>query len=249
MRNRTKNKRRDEAYFADLQSRLERRTERLIERQLARFSSDTEEGKKILVAFVDRSSERRKNLHIKPEFTPQVVAVCQQILSFGMAGLGLVVAFWAKLVDIAPFWQAVIKTASVISLNLTAVSFFVLVWFFVQARSRYPFLFLERLGNATPFFYYETLSRRWHYRPLSTTYQILEANRRYLSDFGTFAQKLVDEDKSLLQRAKYELQQYYLLIVYQGFLDQFEMQLEHIFLYGSVAGVLSAVVVCWWVLF
>ena len=241
-------RRRKESDFAALQDRIERYAERQINKQLHRFPSGSDEEKRHFEAFIDRLSDRRKNLHIKPEFTPQVVGVCQQILAFGIAGLGLVVAFGTRLGDVAPFWQSVIKAACLIALNLTAISFFVLVWFFVQARSRYPFLFLERLGNAPPFFYYETLSRSWRFRPLSRAPGIFKANRNYLSDLSSFAKKLVDEDQDPIQRARYELQQYYLLIVYQGYLDQYEMQLEHIFLYCSVSGVLSALVVCWWLL-
>jgi hypothetical protein len=241
-------RRRKESDFAALQDRIERCAEREITKQLRRFPSGSDEEKKHFEAFIDRVTDRRKNLHIKPEFTPQVVGVSQQILAFGMAGLGLVVAFGTRLGDVAPFWQSVIKAAFLIALDLTAISFIVLVWFFVQARSRYPFLFLKRMGNAPPFFYYETLNRSWHFRPLSGSTGIFRSNRNYLGDFSKFAKTLVDEDQDPIQRARYELQQYYLLIVYQGFLDQYEMQLEHIFLYCSVSGVLSALVVCWWLL-
>jgi len=238
-----------ERYWADLQRAWEQETVQLIDKQLSRFDSGSPEGKKSLEIFIERLADRRKNLHIKPEFTPQVVGVCQQILAFGMAGLGLIVAFWSRLTDLAPFWQAVAKTGFLISLNLTGIAFAVLIWFFVQARSRYPFLFLERFGNAVPFFYYETLRRRWRYSPLLTRRGIARTNRDYLSDFAGFTETLIDEDKDLTKRARYELQQYFLLIAYQGYLDQYEMQLEHLFLYCSIAGVSSAVVVCWWLLF
>jgi hypothetical protein len=240
--------RRTESEFAALQARIERHAEQEIQNQLQRYPLETKEGRKQLEAFIDRISDRRKNLNIKPEFTPQVVGVCQQILAFGMAGLGLVVAFGTRIADAAPFWQSVIKMAFLFALNLTAIAFFVLVWFFVQARSRYPFLFLERLGNAPPFFYYETLSRTWKYSPISTVGGIFQANQKYLEDFTGFAKKLVDEDHDPIQRAKYELQQYFLLIVYQGYLDQYEMQLEHIFLYASLSAVLSALVIWRWLL-
>jgi hypothetical protein len=128
----------------------------------------------------------------------------------------------ARLDNLAPFWQSIIKLALLISLNLTGIAFVVLVWFFVQARSRYPFLFLEFLGNAPPFFYYETLSRTRSYSPLSRVPGIFRANLLYLRDLTKFARTLVDEDQDPITRARYELQQYYLLIVYQGYLDQYE---------------------------
>lgn len=236
-------RRRTESDFASVQARIELLVEQEIDRQLQRFPLKTQTGKDQLEAFINRISERRKNLQVKPEFTPQVVGVCQQILAFGIAGLGLVVAFGARIADAAPFWQSVIKAGFLLSLNLTVIAFLVLVWFFVQARTRYPFLFLERLGNAPPFFYYETLRRTWRYNPLPTLREVFRANCNYLKDLESFAKKLVDEDQDPLKRAKYELQQYFLLIVYQGYLDQYEMQLEHLFLYGSVSGALSILVI------
>ncbi len=237
-----------EAVLADRLRKLEEDTETQITQELAKFDKAAA-PEQALKDFIARLSDRRQNLHIKPEFTPQVVAAAQQILSFGMAGLGLIVAFWSKVADLAPFWQAVVQTALLVSLNLTLVSFVVLVWFFIQARSRYPFLLLERWGNAATFFYYETLERDWRYWPFRGRHGILKTNERYLRDFQKFSRMLVKENDDLRQQVRNELKQYYLLIAYQGYLDQYEMQLEHIFLYGSVCGVTSALLACWWLLF
>jgi hypothetical protein len=219
------------------------RAEKEIRRQLARFDTTSDIGKCRLATFIQRVSDRRNALHIKPEFTPEVVGVCKQIVAFGAALLGLAIAFFPRLTDVAPFWQSVVGAAALLTVNLTGIALFVLVWFFVQARSRYPFLYLERMGNAMPFFYYQTLDRHRSYKPLPSTKGILSANRFFLTDLRKFARNLVDEDEDVLTRARHELQQYYLLIVYQGYLDQYEMQLVHIFVYASLASLLSILIV------
>src|SRR5262249_15893018 len=144
-----------EAYLADLQIRLEQRAEREINRQLARFDSQTEDAKKEYRAFIDRLAERRKGLSVKPEFTSEVVGICKEIVAFGAALLGLLIAFFPRLTELSSFWRSMLGLAALLTLDLTAVSLLVMIWFFVQARSRYPFLYLNSLGNAPPFFYYE----------------------------------------------------------------------------------------------
>jgi hypothetical protein len=232
---------RNEAYLADLQIRLEQRAERGINRQLAQFDSETEEGKKEYQAFIDRLAERRKGLTVEPEFTSEVVGICKQILAFGAALLGLLIAFFPRLTELSSFWRSMLGLAALLTLDLTAISFLVLIWFFVQARSRYPFLYLNNLGNAPPFFYYETLSRRRPYSPIPSKRGVVHGNKFYLADLVKFGDTLIRETKDLRLRARHELQQYYLLIVYQGYLDQYEMQLVHIFVYGSLASVAASI--------
>jgi hypothetical protein len=48
-------RKRDEAYFADLQSRLEMRAEKEIRRQLARFDTTSDIGKCRLATFISKS--------------------------------------------------------------------------------------------------------------------------------------------------------------------------------------------------
>lgn len=237
-------KKRSEASLADLQSRLEQRAEREINRQLAGLDSQSEDGKKDFEAFVESLAERRKGLSVKPEFTSEVVGVCKQILAFGAALLGLLIAFFPRLTELSSFWRSILGLAAVLTLDLTAISLLVMIWFFVQARSRYPFLYLNRLGNARPFFYYETLSRRRPYSPLPSNQGVVSSNKFYLADLVSFSDALIQETKDIHMRAKHELQQYYLLIVYQGYLDQYEMQLIHIFVYGSLAS-LAASLLTW----
>jgi hypothetical protein len=196
-----------------------------------------------LDAIIEKVSQRRQQLHVKPEFTPQVVSASQQILSFGAAGLGLLVAFANRLEEMSPFYLRVVKLTGLFYLDLTVASFLVLILFFFQSRCRYPFLFLKQLGNAVPFFYYETLPRsRWtHWMPLKSAKGVLEANRQYLEGFAKFTDHSLDESK--MGRARNELQQCFLLIAYQGYLDQFEMQLTHLFLYTVIAGLFSVLAI------
>jgi hypothetical protein len=183
---------------------------------------------------------RRSNLDVKPEFTPTVISACQQILAFGGAGLAVVATFSGRLVDLnwSATWVKVLAVLASFYLNLIIVAFITLVWFFIQARTRYPFLFLQHLGNAVPYFYYRTLSRDHTWWPVRTWKGIARANAQYLDDLVAFVEYHANEDKR--SRLKSELCQYFLLIVYQGYLDQFEMQLVHLFLFGLIGNLIAS---------
>ena len=237
----TRIRRRDEAHLVRLQTWLEQRASREIQQHLSRFDVSTEDGKKQFEAFTAQMVERRKSLSVKPEFTSEVVGICKQILAFGATLLGLIIAFFPRLTELSEFWRSILGLTTLLTLDLTVVSLLVLVWFFIQARSRYPFLYLQKLGNAPPFFYYETLNRRRPYSPLPSALGVFSGNKYYLTDLKKFSQTLVEEAQDPLLRARHELQQYYLLIVYQGYLDQYEMQLVHIFVYGSLASIVASV--------
>ena len=62
-----------ERYWADLQRAWEQETVQLIDKQLEPLRFWFPGGEKSLETFIERLADRRKNLHIKPEFTPQVV--------------------------------------------------------------------------------------------------------------------------------------------------------------------------------
>src|SRR5687768_12407860 len=112
-------------------------------------------------------------------------------------------------------WVNALSLFGIFYLNLILVSLATLVWFFFQARTRYPFLFLRVFGNTVPYFYYETVSRDHSWWPLPTRGQIARANRLYLTDFEKYARYNVEE--KLEDQLKVELKQSFLLIVYQGY--------------------------------
>lgn len=202
---------------------------------------DNDEQKAIYEKLLREMCDRRDRLHIKPEFTPDIVKVCSGILAFGAAGLGLSLAFANNIDLLTSFGKTIVLTVILFYINLIMTSLLVLGWFFLQARTRYPFLYLKRLGNSMPYFYYQTLDRSRKYNPLQTPRGVYERNRDYLEDLLKFSRYLIEEDYPA--KLRNEIQQYYLLIVYQAYLDQYELQLTHLFLYCAVGGTVSALIV------
>ena len=97
------------------------------------------------------------------------------------------------------------------------------------------------MGNTVPYFYYATISRDYSWWPLVTRRHIARSTRLYLDDLLRYTGFSVAEDAST--QLEVELKQSFLLIAYQGYLDQYEMQLVHIFLCGAVSSVLAVLLV------
>lgn len=223
-----------EAAFARRMEKLEERVNAEIE-GIINGKDD-----KAIDAILERIKDRRSSLHIQPEFTHLVVTISGQILAFGSAGLGLMIAFSNKIPAFTDYWKEIVSLLGLFYIDLVLIALVVLLWFLIQSRIRYPFLYLKHLGNTVPYYYYETLSRRRSWKPLQLPADTMISNIYYLKDLRKYVKYAVSENKK--QQLKVELQQFYLLINYQGYLDQFEMQLEHIFLYGlfgSLASVLT----------
>lgn len=184
--------------------------------------------------------DRRDKLHIQPEFTHLIVGICGQILAFGSAGIGFMIAFSNKIPAFTDFWRNVLAVCGLFYLNIMLIALITLVWFFMQSRSRYPFLFLRKLGNAYPYFYLEALqreNRKFSWRPIQSPKNIFRTNKMYLEDLKKYFEYSLTETKE--EKLKAEIRQMFLLINYQGFLDHYEMQLGHIFLYGLVGSLVS----------
>ncbi|MCD9019148.1 hypothetical protein [Parachryseolinea silvisoli] len=211
-----------------------------VDHEINTLLTDTDD--KCLEKVLTTLKDRRSALHIQPEFTHLIVSVCGQILAFGSAGVGLMVAFANKIPAFTPFWKSIISVSVLFYLDVMLIALFALVLFFLQSRSRYPFLFLKKLGNTAPYFYMETLKRErsitlWW--PLHTPSSIFAFNRLYLDDLKNYVEYSVNETER--DKLKIELRQIYLLINYQGFLDHYEMQLGHVFLYGFIGSIGSLV--------
>jgi|ERR1700732_2436050 hypothetical protein len=84
---------------------------------------------------IDKIRKRRSVLAIKPEFTPEVVGIAKQIVAFGGAGFGFVLTFSH---DIAKDLTTLTSVLALLYINITLVSLAILIWFFCQARTRYP---------------------------------------------------------------------------------------------------------------
>jgi hypothetical protein len=194
-------------------------------------------------AIIAKVKERRANLFVQPEFTSIVVGICGQILGFGSAGFALILGFGDKISGLSGFFKHTLTLLGLFYIDMIVISLITLIWFFLQSRARYPFLYLNKLGNTIPYFYYETLRRDRKnklWMPLQSAKTVYESNSNYLDDFKGYVQYNMDEDKK--KQLKTELQQFYVLVNYQGFLDAFEMQLDHIFLYGLIGSIVSIII-------
>jgi hypothetical protein len=232
-----------ESAICDKMLRLEHIVDRRLDSYLNKIALTSVQDKVEIDKLIVRVRERRLNLHIKPEFTPEVVGVCKHILAFGAAGLGLAVAFSDNLDVVTDGWRRALIFVSLFYFNLTITSLLVLILFFIQARSRYPFLFLHHLGNRWPFFYYATLTPTQSWRPLLSPWGIYRSNITYMHDLIKMTKNVIAEDKEPRMELKNEILQYFLLLRYQGYLDQYELQLVNTFMYMSSGSLLAAIVI------
>lgn len=193
-----------------------------------------------LTYLIEKIRKRRALLAIKPEFTPEVVGIAKQIIAFGGAGFGFVLTFGQQITNLS----TVTIMLALFYVNITVVSMIILTWFFFQARTRYPWLYLDRMGNSDQYFYYNAVPLDYQYRPFylwRRSTKLGDDLNRYLDNLSAFAMRSISETKS--EELKNEVIQYHLLVFYQGYLDQYEQQLTHIALYGFLASMISALVV------
>jgi hypothetical protein len=194
-----------------------------------------------------RIHARRDKLPLSSDITNQVISVCGTLLGFGAAGIGLSVGFADKIRQLTPLAQKIIVAAGIVYSELAAVSLMVLVLYMIQARFRYPFLYLKKTGNTWPWFYYATISPDVSRRAVQTNDELLAAARHYATDFIAFANKVIGETPG--DELRNELQQYYLLIAYQGYVQQFSLRLTNLFFYGLIASIGAAVFLIFRVLY
>lgn len=186
-----------------------------------------------------RIRARRDKLPLSSSSTDRILGTCTTLLGFGAAGLGLSVGFLDKLRQLDPLMQKIIVAAGTVYFELVLVSLMVLVLYISQARFRYPYLYFKKIGNTWPWFYYATVSPEISRNPFQGPQARLKAAELFARDFVAFSQKAVDETPEAELRN--ELQQYYLLIAYQGYAHQFSLRLANVFFYGLVGSIAAGV--------
>jgi hypothetical protein len=187
---------------------------------------------------------RREKLALTSSTTSQIVGICQQILAFGAAGLALSVGFSDKIHSFSVSAQKLIVLTGIFYVELVSLSLVVLVWYLLQAHFRYPFLYFKKIGNAWPYFYYSSISRNVNRAPIQGARARAEAGTLYAEDFVKFSKACLTETPK--QRLRAELQQYFLLISYQGYVQQFALRLANVFFYGFVGAVVSTTLIGIW---
>ena len=184
--------------------------------------------------------ERRSKLALSTGITDQVLGVCKQVLAFGAAGLAIGLAFLDKARSLSVTAQKVLAVIGIFYGELAIVSLVVLIVYILQARFRYPFLYFERIGNTWPFFYYASISDDVPRREIQSSDATLKGARLYATDFLKFLGRCLSESDK--EEARNELQQYFLLLAYQGYVNQFSLRLANLFAYGFVGAFITGVV-------
>jgi len=208
---------------------------------------------------------RRGLLSVGAAYGNEVVATSKQILAFGGAGIGLAAAFLQKLTEVPPL---ILKGVAVVAFfygNLILLSLYIIFCFAWQARFRYPFLYFDRIGNTVPFFYYKAISPDTPRSMFQSATAKETAARFYASDLVRFVRYHIPEPlsgqkanpsltvaKSMRESARLEttrrvvrdeIQQYFLILSYQGYVNQYEVRMNNDFLYGLIGAALAAALI------
>lgn len=197
-----------------------------------------------LPALIELVRSRRASLVVGSDITTEVVGICKQVLAFGAAGFGLSIGFADRIVTLPSAIQKGLTIGGITYLELTLVSLVVLALYLLQARYRYPFLSLRKIGNAWPYFYYASVSAGIPRNPVETRRRQAQSAMLYARDFVHFVQKVTSETEE--ERLRAEVQQYFLLLAYQGYVNQFSLRLTNTFFYGVCGSLVTAVVLTIW---
>jgi hypothetical protein len=192
----------------------------------------------------DVIKSRREKLALTSSTTEQIVGICKQILAFGAAGLALCVGFVDKIHAFNAPTQKLVVLVGIFYVELVLLSLVVLIWYLLQSHFRYPFLYFKKIGNAWPYFYYSSISRNVSRSPIQGASTRAKAGTAYAEDFVKFSRSCLKETPN--ERLRAELQQYFLLISYQGYVQQFALRLANMFFYGFVGAFVSTALIWIW---
>jgi hypothetical protein len=193
---------------------------------------------------VERIRNRRSALSLSSDITTEVVGVCKQILAFGAAGLGLSLGFADKIRLLPPGLQKALVIGGIVYFELVLVSLLVLCWYLLHAHFRYPFLHFQQIGNTWPWFYYASVSPDIPRGPVQFPRQVFRGGRLYAEDLVRFADRVVKETDD--EELRVELQQYFLLLAFQGYVNQFSLRMTNLFFYGITGAVATLITLAIW---
>jgi len=229
-------------HLADIEGLADQYVERLVAEGTATLKADE----------IDKLSERirtrRQALQLTSGSRVEILGISKQILAFGGAGLAAALATANNIRSAGATIQAILALVGILYLELMIVSLFVLILYMLQARYRYPYLYFAKIGNAWPFFYYASISNDVPRAAIPTGRQQFAGAYLYAQDFVRFAHRNISETP--VQRLRAELQQYFLLISYQGYSNQFSLRLAAVFYYGFAASLTSSILLAiYWFVF
>ncbi|GAB3027470.1 hypothetical protein [Spirosoma pulveris] len=224
---------------------------------LALSQLDLEQKEELLKTIVDR----RKLIDVSPAYKNEVVAISKQILAFGGAGIALGATFAKEILNLP---DAVLKIGGffiVFYFDLIILSLYTLFVFLWQSRFRYPFLYLSKVGNATPYFYYKANAPGTSYNFFQSASTKFDAINIYTDGLKKFTEYLIStisisieqgnqQEKKININDKFladELKQYFLLLTYQGYSNQYEIKITHLFIYGLIGSLVSTILVTFFI--
>ena len=207
-----------------------------------------------LAELTKSTREQRKLISTGAAYGNEVVSTSKQILAFGAAGIGLTAAFSKDLATLPTPLLKLIGVAAIFYLNLSILALYTLFCFLWQTRFRYPFLYFSRIGNAVPYFYYRAISTETPRTVFQTAAEKMIGASHYANDLVDFVRYLRPPTKDsdgggaegtaaldcARKQARDELQQYFLHLSYQGYVNQYEVRMNNQFLYGLIASVAAA---------
>lgn len=185
-------------------------------------------------------SDRRAKVPTRTGYLDGIVSTCGQILTFGAGGLALAVGFADKLAELTPAVQRLLYAFGVFYSELVILSLLIVIMYLAQARFRYPFIYFDNIGNAWPYFYYASISPDVDRNLFQTAKTKFKDAGLYAADLVRFTDRCVNETSR--ERLRSELQQYFLIMAYSGYTQQFGLRLANIFLYGLAGATVSAIV-------
>lgn len=156
--------------------------------------SDKEELLKMIL-------DRRKLIDVSPAYKNEVVAISKQILAFGGAGVVLGATFVKEILNLP---DAVLKVGGFFVLfyfDLIILSLYTLFIFLWQSRFRYPFLYLSKIGNTTPYFYYKANLPGTSYDFFQSSLTKKKAIDIYKNGLETFTKYLIDSLSETILKA------------------------------------------------
>lgn len=224
--------------FSGAMQAIERLVDPIIDEMLQKLDEDRQ---KTLLELIKK---RRAGLSLSSSTRTEIVGICKQILAFGAAGIGLSIGFSDKFAAAPAQLQKTVVVGGIFYAEIMVVSLLVMILYTMQAQFRYPYLYFEKIGNAWPYFYYASISEgtpRWPW-PLKS--QLLKGGKLYAEDYLRFTRRVISEDVSGELRA--ELQQYFLLVSYQGYAHQFSLRLVNTFFYGFAGCFVTLIALIAW---
>lgn len=191
-------------------------------------------------ALLEVVKDRRGKIPLSTGITDQIIGICQSLLAFGAGGLALSLAFIDKASKLSVPVQKYLAIAGIFYVELVIVSVLTLILYMLQARFRFPFLYFSKSGNAWPWFYYASINPDVPRGAVQFARKRLKASELYAQDLVKFTQRVLEEDDT--RRLRNEIQQYFLLMSYQGYVNQFSLRLANLFMYGFVGAFIAALI-------